>query len=193
MRRKLTDLSLEELWVLFPIALVAPKPETWAWLYEKMRDRLADTLQDFGVSRISHIGSTAVPGIWAKDIVDVLVEFEPGADLAAAARALEATGLIVMSSTPLRVSLNYGYTSEGFADHVYHVHLRHAGDNDELYFRDYLRDHPRAAAAYEERKKRLAREFRHNRDAYTEAKTNFVREWTEQAKREYADRYDAPD
>ena len=54
-----------------------------------------------------------------------------------------------MSESEGRVSLNAGYTPEGFADKVYHIHLRYQGDHDELYFRDYLRDHPQIAKDYE--------------------------------------------
>lgn len=45
-----------------------------------------------------------------------------------------------MSSEERRASLNAGYTEDGFADEVFHIHLRFAGDNDELYFRDFLND-----------------------------------------------------
>jgi len=48
-----------------------------------------------------------------------------------------------MSDESRRITLNKGYTKDGFADKVYHVHLRYTGDNDELYFRDYLNEHPR--------------------------------------------------
>ena len=88
-----------------------------------------------------------------------------------------------MSTEPNRISFNRGYTEDGFADKVFHVHLRYAGDNDELYFRDYLNEHTQIA------KLQLWKLFEHNRDAYTEAKTEFVKKWTSKAKRVYAGRY----
>lgn len=97
-----------------------------------------------------------------------------------------------MSEQEDRVSLNYGYTPDGFAEKVFHVHLRYAGDNDELYFRDYLLEHADIALSYEELKLRLWREHEKNRDAYTDAKTEFVDKWTKAAKKLYKGRYSVP-
>ena len=94
-----------------------------------------------------------------------------------------------MSTEERRISFNYGYTKNGFADKVYHIHLRYVGDNDELYFRDYLLNHPNVAKDYEYLKLRLSKQFEHNRDAYTNAKTTFIRKWTDVAKVEYFGRY----
>jgi GrpB-like predicted nucleotidyltransferase (UPF0157 family) len=76
-----------------------------------------------------------------------------------------------------------------FAEKVYHVHLRLVGDNDELYFRDYLNAHPQTAKEYEALKLRLWKEFEHDRDACTEAKTEFIKAVTAKARQEYAGRY----
>ena len=94
-----------------------------------------------------------------------------------------------MSDETSRISLNKGYTPDGFADKVYHVHLRYAGDNNELYFRDYLNEHPDVAKEYEALKLRLWKQFEHNRDAYTDAKTEFITKWTTKARKEYGNRY----
>ena len=69
------------------------------------------------------------------------------------------------------------------------LHLRYVGDNDELYFRDYLNEHEQIAREYETMKLQLWERFEHNRDAYTDAKAEFVRKWTSEAKRVYAGRY----
>ena len=95
-----------------------------------------------------------------------------------------------MSESEGRVSLNAGYTPQGFADKVYHIHLRYQGDHDELYFRDYLRNHAQVAKAYEALKLALWSQYEHNRDAYTDAKTDFIQTWTRQARQEYGGRYD---
>ncbi len=97
--------------------------------------------------------------------------------------------MVEVSKDADRISFNRGYTKEGFADKVFHVHLRYAGDNDELYFRDYLNEHTQIAKEYETMKLQLWHRFEHDRDAYTNAKTEFVREWTSEAKRVYAGRY----
>ena len=75
-----------------------------------------------------------------------------------------------------------GYTDKGFADRVFHIHLRYDGDNDELYFRDYMNSHPELAKEYEELKISLWKKYEHNRDAYTDAKSAFVKRYTKCAK-----------
>lgn len=184
----LSQLTLEELWQLFPIFLVEHNP-AWQGQYEAMADELSGLLSGFEVARISHIGSTAVDGIMAKDIVDILVELPGRANMEAAASKLEQAGFTVMSSEGGRISLNRGYTPDGFADEVFHVHLRYAGDNDELYFRDFLNEHPEVAREYEALKLALWKRYEHNRNAYTEAKTDFIASITACAKRAYPGRY----
>ena len=184
----LSQLTLEELWQLFPIFLVEHNP-AWERQFEAMADELAELLVGFEIVRISHIGSTAVDGIMAKDIVDILVELPRRASMEAAAGVLERAGFTVMSAEGERISLNRGYTPDGFADEVFHVHLRYAGDNDELYFRDYLREHPEVAREYEALKLGLWKRYEHNRDAYTEAKGDFIRSVTATAKQAYPGRY----
>lgn len=186
--KELSEMSLEELWELFPIFLTAHN-EKWKSYYDEMEEFLKDILPGCSVERISHIGSTAVSGIWAKDIVDILIEITEGSCTENTAKVIEENGFIRMSSQKGRISFNRGYTKNGFADRVFHIHLRYAGDNDELYFRDYLNDHRQTALEYEMLKLRLWKRYEHNRDAYTAAKTEFVERWTAEAKKEYAGRY----
>ena len=188
MGKELSEMTLEELWDLFPISLVQ-HDEQWNECFKEIESTIKDLLSGYPVKRISHIGSTAIQGIWAKNIVDVLVEISKEADMEGAARILEQNGFIRMSDEKRRITLNKGYTKEGFADKVYHIHLRYTGDNDELYFRDYLNEHPQIAKEYEELKLELWKKYEHNRDAYTEAKTGFIRKWTTEARRIYGDRY----
>ena len=140
--------------------------------------------------RISHIGSTAIPGIWAKPIVDILVEVEPGISLEQISLRIEQCGFRSMSRSANRISFNKGYTEQGFAEKVYHLHLRYAGDHDELYFRDYMIDHPEAAREYEKLKLQLWKQFEHNRDEYTRQKGNMVAHYTKLARQQYICRYE---
>lgn len=188
MGKPLSEMSLEELWRLFPIVLTAHR-ECWAVWYREEESRLRELLRQRQVQRISHIGSTVVQGIWAKPIVDILLEIEAGEKLEAVAALAEQNGYRRMSRSEHRISLNRGYTEEGFAEKAYHLHLRYAGDNDELYFRDFLSENPDAAQEYEALKLRCWKQYEHDRDGYTEAKTEFVRRYTRQAKALYGDRY----
>ena len=108
-----------------------------------------------------------------------------------AAHDLPAFGWIVMNEIKAagRISLVKGYTESGFADKVFHLHIRLPGDCDELYFRDYLRVHHDVADAYAELKTSLAEKHRFNRDAYTDAKTDFVKAAVAEAKREFGLKY----
>ena len=188
MGKNLSEMTLEELWELFPIFLVAHN-DRWKDNFNEIKKTLTGLLADRPVVRISHIGSTAIQGIWAKNIVDVMIEIPDSSDMKYTAQILEQNGFSIMSSEANRISLNKGYTENGLADKVYHIHLRYAGDNDELYFRDYLNEHPDVANEYEALKLRLWKQYEHNRDAYTESKTDFISKWTAEARKKYGDRY----
>ena len=188
MGKELSEMTLKELWKLFPIFLTEHN-DAWAKDYEEIEIFIKKLLSDYPVVRISHIGSTAVKGIRAKNIIDMLVEIPDASELHAPALVLERNGFIIMSEEPRRISLNRGYTKEGFADKVFHVHLRYRGDNDELYFRDYLNDHPEIAKDYECLKLKLWKRYETDKDAYTEAKTDFIRKYTKEARELYGNRY----
>jgi len=188
---ELKDMSLEELWKLFPIILKEHNPDYPAW-YEDEQANLMGILKDYNISRVNHIGSTSVSGLMAKPIVDILLELESGYEMKAVIKTLQSNGWIVMARDDLAqtIDLNKGYTSKGFAEKVYHLHIKPAGDWGELYFRDYLREHAGAAKEYELLKLRLKEKFEHNRDAYTAAKSGFIQEYTQAARNEFGNRYD---
>jgi GrpB-like predicted nucleotidyltransferase (UPF0157 family) len=180
------DIDLACLWTLFPIEL---REYDAAW-----RDWYADESVALGellgglAARISHIGSTAVPGLVAKPIVDILIEIDRDTDIDTVAGALAGAGWLVMADTReprLRVDLNKGYTPSGFAERVYHLHVVRTGDNAELFFRDWLMEHEDERNRYAELKRRLAQEYRNDRDCYTAAKESFVREITAKAVEAY--------
>ncbi len=187
-RKELFEMTIEELWQLFPICLVA-HDDRWAGYYEEMAAHIKGMLSGYPVDRISHIGSTAIQDIWAKDIIDVMIEIPESGSLEKVAHLLELNGFMIMSVQAKRISLNRGYTKKGLADRVYHIHLRYTGDNDELYFRDYLNENMEVAKEYEALKLSLWKKYEHDRDAYTDAKTEFVCKWTKVAKDKYGDRY----
>ncbi len=184
MRKRLSEMSLEELWQLFPIILTEHQDEWEVW-YREEEEALAQILPVQYTARISHVGSTAVRGIQAKPIVDILVEITPGYNMKNIEGILCKNGWLCMSRDEKRMSFNKGYTENGFAERVFHLHLRYEGDNDELYFRDYLREYPEIANKYEQLKLSLRKQFEHDRDGYTEAKTEFVKRYTAEAKSLY--------
>ena len=186
MGKILSEMSLEELWQLFPIFLTEHQPHWEDW-YREECEQLQHHLP--ATVKISHIGSTAIPSIWAKPIVDILVEIPQEHDLIDYKPRILNCGYICIAQHNDRLSFNKGYTDAGFAEKVFHLHLLCSGDHDELFFRDYLIEHPDIASDYEALKLSLWRAYEHDRDGYTNAKAEFVRRCTEQAKTLYRDRY----
>lgn len=178
--RRLDDMSLEELWELFPIVLTDYNPEWQSWASEEI-SMLKAILEPVDAA-YHHIGSTAIKGIQAKPIIDIIIAVEIKPELQVVKDKLTTAGYICMSESPNRISLNKGYTSAGYAERVFHIHLRVKGDTDETYFRDYLNGHPDVAKAYETLKLELSKIHKYNRDAYTQSKTQFVKYYTDLAK-----------
>lgn len=177
---KLSELSLEELWMLFPITLAPHNPEWKEWASTEMT-YINSLLSEFN-HKIFHIGSTAVPGIVAKPIIDILVLIPFSDDWEKIIEKLEMNGYILMSRSDHRMSFNKGYTPKGYADKVYHIHFHIPGDDDEIIFRDHLLSHHDDALAYERLKLSLLPEFKNDRDGYTLAKSNFIMSIIEKAK-----------
>lgn len=175
--KSLENMSLEELWRLFPIELV-PHRDVWAHWYSQVREQLTAMSPEDAVVAVSHIGSTAIANLQAKNIVDILVEFTADTWLDDMAAILRDRGFLLMARTGTRVDMNMGYTPHGWVEPVYHVHLRYKDDNDELFFRDYLNAHPDIAREYERLKLELAPKFKYDRDGYTAAKGEFVRRYS---------------
>lgn len=178
--KRLEDMTLEELWQLFPITLERHDPRWKEWAEYEISS-LKDLLGPL-VEKIHHIGSTAVSGIQAKPIIDILIETSGVPELQAIKSILVDRGYLCVKERDSRIDLNKGYTHSGYAERVFHIHLRLPGDADEIYFRDYLNTHPAIAKEYEALKLSLWSRFEHDRDGYTEAKSAFVRYYTDIAK-----------
>lgn len=179
MGKTLSEMTLEELWQLFPVFLTEHNPDWAAW-YAEEAARIEGLLPPD--TELFHIGSTAVNGIKAKPIVDIPITVSEPSRLTQAAQILQSNGCIIMSRGAERISLNRGYTENGFAERVFHYHIRLRGDTDEILFRDYLNSRPDVAKEYEALKLKLCKKFEHDRDAYTDAKTEFVKKYTLLAK-----------
>ena len=153
--------------------VVAPYDPAWHVLFRAQAADLRAALGDVAL-RIDHIGSTSVPGLAAKPIVDVQIsvaDFEP---LDAYRRPLERLGYVFRAENPERTKR---YFRESPGQRRTHIHVRRAGSFSEqlaLLFRDYVRAHSAEADAYAALKRELAESHRHDRQAYTEAKQPFI-------------------
>ena len=192
MSKELHEMTNEELWELFPIIIKDYEP-VWKENYCVEKELLEKKLGKENIYRISHYGSTAVPNLYSKPTIDILVEIKESADTQKIIENMEFMGYIYTpqpNNAPPHMMYMKGYTKEGFKGQVYHVHVRYAGDWGELYFRDYLIENVEIAEEYAKLKYELMEKFKNDRDAYTEAKTEFIKKHTEKAKEKFKGRYE---
>ena len=148
---------------------VVPYDNAWPQLFEVEAGRLRTALGE-NLRVIEHVGSTSVPGLMAKPIVDLAASVESLDDLDVA--AVEALGYRYVPVFEEELP-NRRYFTRG----AYHLHVyeqEHDEFMDYVRFRDYLRTHPEDAQAYGALKLRLASEHEDDREAYQEAKAPFV-------------------
>lgn len=171
---------------------VVPYDPAWPRLFDEEARRLRDCLPAELIGRIEHFGSTAVPGLAAKPIIDMLVEVSSlEAMRDRIAPILEARGyeFFWRPTAAGETDIAYAWFIRRDADgrRTHHVHMleKDSKDWERLLFRDYLIEHPDAAAEYAELKRRLTAEHPDDRRAYARAKTDFIVRTTRQAKRHY--------
>jgi len=170
------------------VSLASYDPK-WPEMFRAEKAHLEACLPADLVGRIEHFGSTAIPGMPAKPIVDLLVEVT---DLDAAktriAPLLEAQGYDYLwrpthgeDGPPWYAWFIKRDPATGFRTHHIHMVEAHMEHWASLLFRDYLIAHPDVAQEYESLKRRLAQEFPNDRVAYTRGKTEFVVDVTARA------------
>jgi len=174
-----------------PIAIVPYDPR-WPRIFEEEKAHLLSCLPRELIRRIEHYGSTAVAGLAAKPIVDMLVEVS---DL----------GEVQLVVVPILEAEGYEYfwrpthgddgppfyawfikRDPATGERTHHIHMveaNYAEHWDGLLFRDYLIAHPETAEEYARLKRALAAEYPNDRERYTEAKSDFIAEVTARAKR----------
>jgi len=173
----LNKLTTEELGLLFPIIIVDYDPG-WHKLYSVEKRNILQALGIHNVLRIEHIGSTAVPGLCAKPTIDILIEIPgvPNCDtLIKDLQKIHYQHIPKQDNPPPHCMFAKGYSGSGITGQTYHLHLRYRGDHDELVFRDYLINNPETAQEYGDLKRKLAEEFKNDREKYTEGKGQFIR------------------
>lgn len=169
-------MTTAELGKLFPI-IIKPWNKRWQAWYQKEREIITENLGRDRVVKIDHIGSTAIPGIHAKPCVDILLQVPQSTKLQSIIKKLKELNYEYIhkpENPPPHMMFVKGYTKRGFKGQTAHIHVRYPGDHDELIFRDYLIHHPEDAMAYGELKLQLAETHKNDREAYTEAKTEFI-------------------
>ncbi len=157
-----------------PVIVVDYDP-LWPGRYEALRAPLAEALGGLAVE-IVHVGSTSVPGLAAKPVIDLNILLRSRSDLPAVIERLTRLGYAHEGDLGIAGREAFA-TPPGYGAHDHHLYVcapDWAGHGDQIAFRDYLRGHPRAALAYARLKRTLAARHRNNRGAYANAKAGFV-------------------
>jgi len=156
---------------------VVPYDPRWVEQYEAERMLILGAIGQYVID-IEHAGSTAVPGLAAKPVIDILVGIRDLADASNCIEPLTSLGYEYHPAFEIQLpERRYFKKPAGQELHTHHVHMVETTSNfwrAHILFRDYLRTHPEDAQAYACLKQELAIRFGENREGYTDAKTEFI-------------------
>ena len=159
---------------------VVPYDPTWPAAFASWRTALHRALGATAL-RIEHVGSTAVPGLAAKPVIDVQISVRDLADETRYVPAIEALGVALRS----RDATHRYFRPAGSIPRTVQIHVYQSGSAEErehLLFRDFLRDDADTRAAYAALKRDVAHRYRDDRIAYNEAKSAFILDALERAR-----------
>ena len=154
----------------------------WPTHFEKEAARVRDAIEE-GLMEVHHIGSTAVPGLSAKPIIDLLLEVSDLALLDRFDSKMELLGYSIKGEYGIPGRRFY---LKGLIHRTHHIHAFESGSAGflrHLALRDFLRTHPVEAMKYGELKQEIAGRFPLNNDGYCEAKHDFVQQLEKRALR----------
>jgi GrpB-like predicted nucleotidyltransferase (UPF0157 family) len=154
---------------------LVPYDPAWPRRFEQERELLAPALANWITGTIEHIGSTAVPELLAKPIIDIMVGVR---DLPSSMTARDALASLDYHYFPYRPDVMHWFCKPSPAHRTHHLHLVPFQSRlwtERIAFRDFLRTSPDARQQYAALKVSLADRYRTDREAYTDAKGQFVR------------------
>ncbi|HEY2868149.1 MAG TPA: GrpB family protein [Gaiellales bacterium] len=155
-----------------PIAIADYDPG-WPALFERLAEPVRAAVAGLG-AHVEHVGSTAVPGLAAKPIIDIDVAVPAAADVPEAIERLRALGYVYQGDKGIRGREAFLWPPGAPVHHLYVVVAGDRPHRDHVRLREHLREHPEAVKAYAALKRDLAARYGMDRVAYTEAKTAFV-------------------
>jgi GrpB-like predicted nucleotidyltransferase (UPF0157 family) len=154
---------------------LVPYDSAWPTKFARERETLESLLAQWLVADIEHVGSTAVPRLVAKPVIDILAPVE---SLEASREVIQVVSAAGYMYYPYKAEEMHWFCKPTPAYRTHHLHVVPQNSErwrDNLAFRDALRRDPELAANYGQLKLELAQRFRHDREAYTEAKSSFIR------------------
>ena len=161
---------------------VAPYDPAWPLEFAAEADRIASACRDLPV-RVEHVGSTAIPGLSAKPIIDILIGVPPRATREAYIAAIRGLGYEHRGAFGIP-GRNYFVRGSPRTHHIHLVNWSSALWRDHLLFRDWLRANESVATEYAVLKRELYAMYAENRERYTESKGPFIKAVLRQASKE---------
>lgn len=189
MNKKLNELTLEDWGELFPVRMYDYNSD-WLRLFELEKESIEEVLTKDIALRIEHIGSTSIPNLKSKDSIDLLIEI-PEKYLFDENIISKMSALGFHFFRQPGFGMDYmifvkGFHTDGKKSQKFFAHMTikdHSQLWERIYFRDYLRNHPKDCERYENLKCDLAQKHSKNKIEYRIGKTDFVKEITDRAKK----------
>ena len=166
-----------------PITIEEYDPR-WPQEFESICTRVAGALGPLAAA-IEHVGSTSVPALAAKPIIDLDILLWSPADLSEVVRILESFGYEYRGDLGVPGREAFRAPAGSFPHHLYVCPPGSREYSRHLAFRDHLRAHPKDAEAYASLKRRLAFQHADNREAYNSGKNDFIDEILRRAQAEH--------
>ena len=157
-----------------PPVIIQPYDPTWPAKFETEKRVLTVVLARWLAGPIEHIGSTAVPGLPAKPVIDIMGAVH---DLPSSQPAIEALRSLNYCYFPYKADAMHWFCKPGPSNRTHHLHLVPFESQlwrERLAFRNSMRSDAVTREAYTQLKRKLAAQFSNDREAYTEAKTEFI-------------------
>jgi GrpB-like predicted nucleotidyltransferase (UPF0157 family) len=153
--------------------IVADYDEEWPNLFERIARPVRDAVADLGAD-VEHVGSTSVPGLAAKPVIDIDVVVPSSDEVPAAIERLQSLGYVYQGDKGIKGREAFMWPTGAERHHLYVVVAASQPHADHIAFRDYLRQHPDVVQEYAAVKRSLAQLHGGDRLAYTNAKADFI-------------------
>jgi GrpB-like predicted nucleotidyltransferase (UPF0157 family) len=153
--------------------IVSDYDQVWPEIFQQLVSKIWPLVSDFALS-VEHVGSTAVPGLAAKPLIDLSIVVASESEVPLAIERLATIGYLHRGNLGIEGREAFHPPDGSPAHHLYVCPQGSLGLQNLLAVRDYMRLHRETAQAYGELKKRLAREFPHDIECYIDGKTDFL-------------------
>jgi GrpB-like predicted nucleotidyltransferase (UPF0157 family) len=153
--------------------MVVDYDPAWPEIFQQLRAQMWSVLHDVAIA-VEHVGSTSVPGLAAKPIIDMSAIVTSEREVPLAIERLATLGYVHLGDLGIEGREAFSCPDGSPAHHLYVCPRGSLGLHNHLVVRDYLRSHPETAGAYGELKQQLAHAFPHDSDSYVDGKTDFI-------------------